>query len=49
MLHVRYVYFTMAKRSIFIRDKPIFSLQRMLHKKFCRKGPMKKRISGRVP
>jgi hypothetical protein len=34
MLHVRYVY--MTRPSIFIRDKPIFSSERMLHKDYDR-------------
>jgi hypothetical protein len=30
----------------FIRDKPIFSSERILHKAYCRKGSVEK-ISGR--
>jgi hypothetical protein len=30
------------KPSIFIRDKPIFSSERMLHKDYDRKGSVKK-------
>jgi hypothetical protein len=32
--------------SIFIRDKPIFSSERMLHKDYYSKGSVQKRISG---
>jgi hypothetical protein len=28
--------------SIFIRDKPIFSSERVLHKDYCHKGSVKK-------
>jgi hypothetical protein len=34
--------------STFIRDKPIFSSERMLHEDYYRKGSVQK-ISGRVP
>jgi hypothetical protein len=34
MLYVRYVHLT--RPSIFIRDKPIFSSERMLHKDYDR-------------
>jgi hypothetical protein len=30
--------------SIFIRDKPIFSSERMLHKDYDHKGPVEKKI-----
>jgi hypothetical protein len=33
--------------SIFIREKPIFSSERMLHKDYCRKRSSKKKIFGR--
>jgi hypothetical protein len=32
---------------MFIRDKPIFSSERMLHKDYYRKGSVEKKISGR--
>jgi hypothetical protein len=35
--------------SIFIRDKPIFSSERMLHKDYNRKCSVDKKISGREP
>jgi hypothetical protein len=33
--------------SIFIRDKPIFSSERMLHKEYYRKDSVEENISGR--
>jgi hypothetical protein len=46
MLYVRYVHLT--KASIFIRDKPIFSSERKLHKDYDRKSSVaKKNMSGR--
>jgi hypothetical protein len=38
MLDVRYIHFTKAKRSLFIRDKPILSSERILHKNYGGKG-----------
>jgi hypothetical protein len=35
------------KPSIFIKDKPIFSSERMLHKNYYRKDSVEKKISGR--
>jgi hypothetical protein len=41
---------TFDKRpSMFVRDKPIFSSERMLHKNYYRKGSVEKKISGRDP
>jgi hypothetical protein len=37
------------KPSIFIRDKPIFSSERMLHKDYYRKHSVEKKISDRGP
>jgi hypothetical protein len=43
-----YVVFTLDERpSIFIRDKPIFSSKRMLHKDYYRKGSIGKKLSDR--
>jgi hypothetical protein len=40
---------TVAERpSLFIRDKRIFSSERMLHKDYYRKGSVEKEISGRM-
>jgi hypothetical protein len=36
-----------GKPSIFIRDKPIFSSDRMLHKDYYSKAQSEKKISGR--
>jgi hypothetical protein len=44
MLYVRYVH--LARPNIFIRDKVIFSSERMLHKDYSHKGSVAK-ISGR--
>jgi hypothetical protein len=33
-----------AKRSLFIKDKPILSSERMLHKDYGRKGSVEKKI-----
>jgi hypothetical protein len=35
------------RQSIFIRKKPIFSSERMLHKDYYRKSSVEKKISGR--
>jgi hypothetical protein len=35
------------RSSIFIRDKPIFSSERMLHKDYDLKGSVERKISGR--
>jgi hypothetical protein len=43
MLYVRNVHLT--RPNIFIRDKPIFSSERMLHKDYYRKSSVEK-ISG---
>jgi hypothetical protein len=39
--------YTWQKSSIFIRVKPIFSSERILHKNYYRKGSVEKGISGR--
>jgi hypothetical protein len=51
VLYVRCVrqHLTEAKPSLLIRDKPILSLERMLHKDYGRKGSIAKKISGRDP
>jgi hypothetical protein len=41
--------YTWQRPSIFIRDKPIFSSERVLHKDNDRKGSVEKKISGREP
>jgi hypothetical protein len=43
--------YTWQRRSLFIRDKPIHSSERALHKDYYRKGSVakKKKISGREP
>jgi hypothetical protein len=46
MLHVRYVHLTKAKRSLLIRDKPILSSEKMLHKDYGHKGSVAKKNSG---
>jgi hypothetical protein len=35
------------RTSILVRDKPIFSPERKLHKDYCRKGSVEKELSGR--
>jgi hypothetical protein len=39
--------YTWQRLSIFIREKPILSLERMLRKDYDRKGSVKKKICGR--
>jgi hypothetical protein len=46
MLYVRDVHLTKAKRSPFIRETPIFSSEKMLHKDSARKGTVENN-SGR--
>jgi hypothetical protein len=41
MLHVRYVHLT--RPSIFIKDRPILSSEKMLHKDYDRKGSVAKK------
>jgi hypothetical protein len=38
-----HVHLTKVKRSIFVRDKPIFSSERVLHKDYDRKGSVAKK------
>jgi hypothetical protein len=45
ILYMRYVQLT--RQSIFIRGKPILSLERMLHKDYDRKGSVETKISRR--
>jgi hypothetical protein len=45
-VYVLHVHLTKTKRSLFIRDKSIFSSERMLYKDSGRKGSVKKN-SGR--
>jgi hypothetical protein len=40
---VRYIHLTKAKRSLFVRDKPILSSERMLDKDSGRKGSFQKK------
>jgi hypothetical protein len=47
MLYVRYVHSTSP--SIFIREKHILSLERVLHKDYYLKGSVEEKISGRDP
>jgi hypothetical protein len=49
MLYVQYVYLTEAKRSLTIREKPNFSLERMLNKDYDSKSSVEKKIPGRDP
>jgi hypothetical protein len=50
MLYVVCVKRTLDERpSIFIRDKPIFSSERLLHKDFFLKGSVKNIIFAREP
>jgi hypothetical protein len=39
--------YTWRRRSIFIREKPILSLEGMLRKDYGHKGSVEKKISGR--
>jgi hypothetical protein len=49
MCYMWYVHLTKVERSIFIRDKPVFPLERVLHKDYDRKGSVGgKKISGCV-
>jgi hypothetical protein len=41
--------YTWQSDIIFIRDKPILSSERMLHKDYDRRGSVKKNESGREP
>jgi hypothetical protein len=43
MLYVRYIHLTKATQSLFMRDKPIVSSQRMLHKDYGHKGSVAKK------
>jgi hypothetical protein len=39
--------YTCQRRSLFIRDNPVFLSEKKLHKDFDRKGSVEKKISGR--
>jgi hypothetical protein len=41
--------YTWQSRSVFRRDKPIFSSERTLHKDYYNKGLGEKKFSGREP
>jgi hypothetical protein len=47
-LNVRYVHLT-KRPNIFIREKPILSSQKMLHKEYDSKGSAKKKHLGMSP
>jgi hypothetical protein len=47
MLCLRYA--RLKRRSPFIRDKPILSSEKMLHKDYGRKGSVAKKSLGREP
>jgi hypothetical protein len=40
---------TLQRRSLFIRDKPILSSERLLHENYDPKGSVTKKTSGREP